>query len=73
LRDKLFNEIYNFKWSAEMKALLKKAIALKKRMKPEQNLNPFEERDSILFDFDILFKENLLKSALKYYLLSKDY
>ena len=52
-----FNEIYNCKWSIEMKALLKKAIALKKKMRPEQYLEPFEERDSILHTFEMLIKE----------------
>ncbi len=54
-----FNEIYNCKWSIEMKALLKKAIALKKKMKLEQYLEPFEQRDSILHTFDMLIKETI--------------
>lgn len=54
-----FNEIYHFRWSIEMKALLKRAIALKKKMKPEQYFEPFGERDSILHAFDELIRETI--------------
>lgn len=54
-----FNEIYNCKWSVEMKDLLKKAIAVKKQMKQEQYYEPFKERDSILNAFDKLIKETI--------------
>lgn len=60
-----FKEIYKCKWPTKMKVLLKKAIALKKRMKPEHYLEPFEERDSIIRDFNILIEETIPDSYPK--------
>ncbi|MDA3891649.1 MAG: IS66 family transposase [Salinivirgaceae bacterium] len=65
-----FIELYNDKWTVQMKALLQKAIKLKKSMSPEHYSKSNQARDNILDDFEKLIEmqipENIPKlSAFK--------
>jgi transposase len=60
LRDLNFlEELYHHKWANDMKALLKKAIILKKSMTLEQYDKPLEERTEIQKEFGILINKKL--------------
>ncbi|MDA3929486.1 MAG: transposase, partial [Prolixibacteraceae bacterium] len=51
-----FIELYNDKWTVQMKALLQKAIKLKQSMSPEQYSKSNQARDKILDDFEKLIE-----------------
>ncbi|MDA3807245.1 MAG: IS66 family transposase [Thiomicrorhabdus sp.] len=51
-----FIELYNDKWTVQMKALLQKAIKLKQSMSPEYYSKSNQARDKILDDFEKLIE-----------------
>jgi transposase len=62
---KYFEEVYPHKWVIDMSALLKSAIALKKRMTEHQYTEPLEERNRILKEFGILINQILPDKVAK--------
>jgi transposase len=66
-----FNELYQHRWSLDMKALLKRAILLKNTMSLEQYENPNHERDKILKEFNLLINEKLPNTILKVFPFQK--
>ena len=66
-----FNELYQHRWSLDMKVLLKRAILLKKTMSLEQYENQNHERDKILKEFSLLINEKLPNTILKVFPFQK--
>jgi len=66
-----FEEQYHHKWVFDMKALLKKAIILKKSMALEQYDKPLGERTEIQKEFGILINQNLPEKVSKIFPFQK--
>lgn len=66
-----FEELYHHKWVIDMKALLKKAIILKKSMVLEQYDKPLGERTEIQKEFGILINQKLPEKVSKIFPFQK--
>jgi len=60
-----FEEVYHHKWATEMKDLLMRAIRLKDSMTLKQYAGPFEERMTILHEFEKMVNQPLPESVPK--------
>ena len=60
-----FEELYHHKWATDMKDLLMRAIRLKDSMTLKQYAGPFEERMTILHEFEKMVNQPLPESVPK--------
>jgi transposase len=66
-----FEQLYHHQWATEMKGLLTRAIKLKDTMTLEQYTGPFDQRTTVINEFEILVNQTLPDTVSKIFPFQK--